>query len=132
MSWFDPWGVVDAIAEFRLRADKLELGHKDLLLNQIYILERIEKMSEAVDLLVLQVAETKGVVESATVAIYGVIARLDELIEELESYGEDTTKLQAMRDDLANATPALAEAVAAIPGEEPPVEPPVEFRRSRK
>jgi hypothetical protein len=129
MAWFDPWGVVDAIAEFRLRADKLELGHKDLLLNQIYILERIEKMSEAVDLLVLQVAETKGVVESATVAIYGVIARLDALIEELESYGEDTTKLQAMRDDLASATPALAGAIAAIPGE---VEPPLEYKKYKK
>jgi hypothetical protein len=53
-SWFDPWGVVDAIKEFR--------GY------YAQIKRRLDAMDATLQALVDQVTNTVGVVQSATVA----------------------------------------------------------------
>ena len=79
-------------------------------------------MDATLQALVDQVAATRGVVASTTVALQGVIVRLDALIADEEEEGNDTAQLEQLRADLAEVTPALANAVAAIPPKSP-VEP---------
>lgn len=114
-SWWDPLGIGDAIIEFRATLASMSQ-------RLYYISERQDEMSQVVDELVVQVTNTVGVVESATVALNGVIERLDALILEEQSEGEDTAKLEALRAELLEATGPLAEAVAAVPPVDP-VEP---------
>jgi len=114
-SWWDPLGIDDAIIEFRATLASMSQ-------RLYYISERQDEMSQVVDELVVQVTNTVGVVESATVALNGVIARLDALILEEQSEGGDTAKLEALREELLDATGPLAEAVAAVPPVDP-VEP---------
>jgi len=114
-SWWDPFGISDVIIEFRVTLASMSSKID-------YISGRQDEMSQVVDELVLQVTNTVGVVESATVALNGVIARLDALIAEEQSEGGDTAKLEALRTELVDATGPLAEAVAAVPPVDP-VEP---------
>ena len=72
-------------------------------------------MSAELDQLALEVAETKGVQESAVALLLGVQAQLAELAAELEAASIDNTKVLALAAELDASTNALAEAVAAQP-----------------
>jgi len=72
-------------------------------------------MSKELDDLVVQVAETNGVMESATVAFGGVVEKLDVLAAKLEEAGIDNALVVAASTDLKGKTEALAAAIAAVP-----------------
>jgi hypothetical protein len=90
---------------------------KTILKNQSEILIKLEKMeermSEELDLLELQVAETLGAEQSAITLLNGISERLTTLADELEEAGIDNTKVTALRDELDASEQALAAAVAA-------------------
>ena len=90
------------------RLDRIEA-----LLRQSIHQEKI--MSQELSDLTAQVEATNGVMESATVALNGVGAKLTTLAEQLAAAGIDNTQVISLRDSLASETSALAAAVAAIP-----------------
>jgi hypothetical protein len=93
---------------------------KKILKNQALIFEQLDEifekeneMSEQLDLLEVQVAETIGAEESAIILLEGISERLTELAEELAVSGVDNAKVLALRDELDASEARLAEAVAA-------------------
>lgn len=63
--------------------------------------------------LIREVEETKTVQASAVVALNGLVAKIDELTEELEEQGADTAKIIELRNALDASTNALAAAIPA-------------------
>lgn len=81
----------------------------------VSIIEKENEMSQALDQLTQQVAETKAVEESAMVLIEGISVRLSALADELAAAGIDNEKVLALAADLDASEQALAAAVAAVP-----------------
>ena len=77
------------------------------------ILKKEYEMSEELEMLELQVAETLGAEQSAITLLEGISERLTVLAEELAEAGIDNAKVLALRDELEASEIALAEAVAA-------------------
>lgn len=73
--------------------------------------KRMKKMTQALDTLTVEVSETKGVMQSAVVAITGLKGKIDELI----AAGNNDPALQALSNELDTETNALATAIAANP-----------------
>ena len=72
-------------------------------------------MSQELDGLVVQVAETNGTMQAAVVAFGGVTAKLDALAAELAAQGIDNTLVVAASTDLKVNTDALAAAIVNVP-----------------
>jgi hypothetical protein len=77
--------------------------------------QRSIEMSQELDDLEIEVAESEDVQESAILLLEGIIAEIDSLIAEVEAGKLDAAKLVAMRDSLDAKKVALAAAVAAVP-----------------
>jgi len=67
------------------------------------------------DELVTEVAKVKGVEDSATVALNGLVAQVKTLAAQLAAQGQDTTKINQMIADLEASTAPLAAAIATNP-----------------
>lgn len=76
-----------------------------------------DNMSDALDRLTTEVAETRSAVDSAVTLISG-------LAEQIRDLKDDPAALEALADDLDAQQADIAAAVAA--NSEPPAEPPVE------
>ena len=81
----------------------------DVLLSIINNL-KLKKMGQELDDLTAEVAETKGVVQSAIVLITGFKQKLDDAIA-----SGNPAALKALSDDLGETNQALADAVAQNP-----------------
>lgn len=81
------------------------------------IREELFTMSAELDQLAQEVAETKGVQESAVALLLGVQAQLADLAAQLEAEGIDNARVLALAAELDASTNALADAVAAVPQE---------------
>jgi len=79
------------------------------------VADKEQHMSQELDALVVQVAETNGTMESAVVAFNGITAKLDKLAADLAAAGIDNAVVVTASADLKSRTDALAAAIVAVP-----------------